>query len=74
MILNNEERAARAMAAIEGYTADDGDAYADESLEVKLSDLLCDLRHLSDQEGIKFHEVDRAGYQSYLSELWDGAS
>ncbi len=60
----NKERAGYAQEAVDSYTQiKDLGRYAEEDLETRLSDLLCDLQHIAAQNKIDFDAVKmRAGY------------
>ncbi len=48
----NDDRATWANAALEAFTATQGEAYADEPLEDRVGDLICDLLHLVCRDGV----------------------
>ncbi len=52
----NAQRAARARAAVATFRYETGQGDAD-GLDTVLTDLLCDLLHLCDQEGLSFERV-----------------
>ena len=60
-------RARRAKAALQAYRAYTGDMQC--SPDEDLIDLLCDLRHFADLEGLCFGACDRIAYRHYVEEL-----
>ncbi len=63
----NEVRADRVKEALDYYRVA-GLREPGASLETVLSDLLSDLRHLSDREEIDLAKVDRLAHRNYLNE------
>jgi hypothetical protein len=60
----NADRAERAYRAVLNYEDD-------ASTEECISALLGNLRHLCDESGYDFAELDKVGYRSYVDELGD---
>ncbi len=57
----SDKRSARLWLVIDGYAGN-------EDLEDVVVDILTDLRHLCDAEGLDFAQHDRTAYQHYLEE------
>lgn len=61
-MLNNEDRAERAFNQVTRYSGDN-------DIETDVQDILVDLRHLCDREGIDFHRKLDMSYTHYSEEL-----
>ncbi|MGR5367041.1 hypothetical protein [Photobacterium damselae] len=66
-IKNNSDRAESAYRAIQKFS--DVTGLDNEEMETKIKDLLCNLHHLADEQGIDFSDVLEASHRSYESEL-----
>lgn len=64
--VNNGHRAAWAAKALALFSAHTG--VQDEDAELRISDLLCDLRHLADQEGVDWDQALARGDGHYQEE------
>lgn len=70
----NNDRAKWAEAAVQAFadvtgldTSKDADGF-----DTAISDLLADIRHLCDREGLDMGEMDRRAHKRYLEELEEG--
>ena len=67
--LTNNDRALMALEAVETMAAET--ASRGEEVATKIGDLLCNLRHLCDAEGLCFADVDRVAYRIYSIEIYE---
>lgn len=63
--MTNEERALNAEHAVAAFWGSQGE----EELQTKIGDLLANLRHLCDREGISYDAADKAGRSHHACEL-----
>ena len=63
--MTNDERASNALHAVCAFWGDQGE----EELQTKIGDLLANLRHLCDREGLSYDEADRCGRSHHACEL-----
>lgn len=69
----NEMRASAALEALEAYAMAKGDLRAaGEDTETILGDLLCDLRHLCDEEKIDFNLMIARSQMNHQAEVEEG--
>jgi hypothetical protein len=66
-ISNNKDRAEVAFRTVQKFSQLSECDYDD--METKISDLLCNLRHLADEKGVDFMECFSRGSDNYVSEL-----
>jgi hypothetical protein len=59
----NLERLARARALLDQYDS------SSEGLETALTDLMADMYHLIEQEGLPFEEIRRTAYMHFCAEV-----
>lgn len=65
--MNNQDRAESAFKAVQTFS--DKTGLDGEEIYTKISDLLCNLQHLSDEQGVDFQEcLDRAS-RNYETEI-----
>lgn len=69
VIKNNSDRAESAYRAVQKFS--DVTGLENEEMETKIKDLLCNLHHLADEQGVDFSEVLEASQRCYESELED---
>lgn len=71
MIINeNSMRAERAKIGLIEYFSEYRADYTErDNIATAVSDMLCDMRHLCDREGLDFAVQDRIARQNYLAEL-----
>lgn len=66
-VIPDAHRARRAAEALRAYRAHEGDGPC--APDEDLIDLLTDLRHFADLEGLSFGACDRIAYRHYLADL-----
>ncbi len=67
--LNNEDRAARASEVVDAYSHQPGmEPVENAGLQSTLSDLLADMMHLADQEGVPWEDVQLTAEMHFNSE------
>lgn len=66
-IKTNADRAESAHRALEMFS--DITGLDGEEIDTKFSDLLCNLQHLADEEGVDFSECLERAYRQYESEI-----
>lgn len=64
---NNRDRAEWAREALDGFIAETGNASG--TTDEHVSDLLCDLRHLCDAEGVEWAAMIRRANMHYRAEI-----
>ena len=72
---DNAERAERARIAVIAYLTHRGDLNPSHALEhdwTYLADLLCDLRHLADEKGLDFEELNARAHENHADEVERG--
>lgn len=65
----NNERASWANTAVSAMAVETMDDPQSEDQATLISDLLCNLRHLCDAEGLSFGDLDRGAHRTYLEEI-----
>lgn len=68
-MVTNNDRAGWAQAAVDAFASKTEMDRAGEDFETIAADLLCDLMHLCDKNGVKFHEVLERGNANYQAEV-----
>jgi len=66
-IKNNQDRAESAYRVVEKFS--DLTDLAGEEMDTKISDLLCNLQHLADEQAVNFQECLDRGYRNYETEV-----
>lgn len=66
---SNNDRASWANTAVQAHGLETMDSPEDEDISTLIGDLLCNLRHLCDAEGLDFGAVDKGSHRCYMEEI-----
>ena len=67
--MNNQDRAESACKAVERFS--DALDMGDEDDDTRISDLLCNMMHFCDQQGVDFHDCLERASRNYETEIAD---